>query len=104
MKKDLQVRYLEWCNIPYKIVIEPQEYELYAENINPSKILILPDEYLNKNQGGIPARNFVWKHSKESGHNRHWILDDNIASYKRYYNSQRICMMNDLFLFPNSRN
>jgi len=91
-EKRLTSRYLEWCNIPYKIVVEPQEYELYAENINPSKILILPDEYLNKNQGGIPARNFVWKHSKESGHNRHWILDDNIASYKRYYNSQRILL------------
>lgn len=91
-EKRLTSRYLEWCNIPYKIVIEPQEYELYAKNIDPSKILTLPDEYLNKNQGGIPARNYVWKHSIDSGHKRHWILDDNISSYKRYFNSQKILL------------
>lgn len=91
-EKRLTSRYLEWCNISYKIVVEPQEYELYAKNINPLKILILPDEYLNKNQGGIPARNFVWKHSSEEGHKRHWILDDNITSYKRYFNSQKILL------------
>jgi hypothetical protein len=91
-KKRLTSRYLEWCNIPYKIVIEPQEYDLYAMNISPSKILVLPDEYLNKNQGGIPARNFVWKHSKDSGYDRHWILDDNIAGYFRYNNSQKFLL------------
>lgn len=88
--------YLEWCGIDYKIVIEPSEYENYLKHISSSKILILPEEYLNKNQGGIPARNFVWKHAKESGSKYHWILDDNIASYKRYYNSQKIIVKSGL--------
>jgi len=83
-------KYLEWCNIPYKIVVEPQEYDKYAEVIDPKKILILPKKYLNKNQGGIPARNFVWEHSTKSGAKRHWILDDNIRSYKRLNNSERV--------------
>ena len=82
--------YLEWCNIDYKIVVEPQEFLEYSKHINKDKILILPDEYLNKGQGGIPARNFVWKHSTENGHKRHWILDDNIASYKRFNCSQKV--------------
>lgn len=90
--KRLTSKYLEWCNIPYKIVIEPQEYELYSKYIDPSKILILPEEYLNKNQGGIPARNFVWKHSKDTGAVRHWILDDNIMAYFRYNNSQKLLL------------
>jgi len=83
-------KYFEWAGIPYKIVVEPQEYEKYAEVIDPKKILILPKKYLNKNQGGIPARNFVWEHSTKSGAKRHWIVDDNIRSYKRLNNSERV--------------
>jgi len=82
-------KYLEWCNIDYKIVVEPQEVDLYAEHIDRNKILILPNKYLNLNQGGIPARNFVWEHSKSIGAKRHWILDDNIVSYKRLNDSDR---------------
>jgi hypothetical protein len=82
-------KYLESCNIPYKIVIEPQEYNNYAEVIDKSKILILPKKYLNKNMGGIPARNFVLEHSTKEGHKRHWILDDNIMGYYRLNNSVR---------------
>jgi hypothetical protein len=83
-------KYLEWCNIDYKIVIEPQEYFEYAKYIDESKILLLTQDFLNKNQGSIPARNFVWKHSTDNGHKRHWILDDNIVSYKRFNNGQKI--------------
>lgn len=82
-------KYLEWCGIDYKIVVEPQEVDLYAEHIDRKKILVLPNKYLNLNQGGIPARNFVWEHSKSIGAKRHWILDDNIMSYKRLNDSDR---------------
>ncbi len=82
-------KYLEYCKIDYKIVIEPQEELLYLKYIHKSKILILPKEYLNLNQGGIPARNYVWQHSKDLGFKRHWILDDNIAGYNRLDDSQR---------------
>jgi len=53
-EKRQTTRYLEWANIPYRIVIEPQEREQYiASGIDPSNILILPDEYLNtKYQNG----------------------------------------------------
>jgi hypothetical protein len=86
----LTSKYLEFSGINYKIVVEPQEYELYAKNIDPSKILILPDEYCGLNQGGIPARNFVWRHSRANGDKRHWILDDNIYSYVRVNNGKKI--------------
>jgi len=91
-------KYLEWCNIDYKIVIEPDEFLSYSKYINKDKILVLPDEYLNKNQGGIPARNFVWEHSKNGGHKRHWILDDNITCYKRFISSQKI-LLRGAFVF-----
>lgn len=84
-------RYLEWCDIPYRIVVEPQEVENYVgSGIDRSKILVLPDEYLNKGQGGIPARNFIWRHSTAEGHKRHWVLDDNISHYERMFRSERV--------------
>ena len=58
--------------------------ELVSPPIDKTKILILPDEYMNKNQGGIPARNFIWEHSSKNGHKKHWILDDNIDGFYRW--------------------
>jgi hypothetical protein len=75
---------LEAMDCPYKIVVEPQEYNNYAQVINPKKILILPKQYLNKNKGGIPARNFVWEHAKKNGASKHWILDDNLNGFYRW--------------------
>lgn len=72
---------LEAMNVDYHIVVEPQEYEQYAAVIDPKKILVLP--FSNLGQGSIPARNWVWEHSISIGAERHWILDDNIRSFRR---------------------
>ena len=79
---------LEKLKIPYKIVIEPQEFDKYAEVIKSSKILTLP--FSNLNQGSIPARNWIWEHSIEQGAERHWILDDNIRAFGRFNNNLKI--------------
>ena len=78
---------LEEMNVPYHIVVEPQEYDNYAKVIDRKKILILP--FSNLNQGGIPARNWVWEHSLKLGSKRHWILDDNIRGFERLNRNQR---------------
>lgn len=78
---------LEAMRTPYRIVIEPQEYDKYAQFIRPDKILTLP--FSNLGQGSIPARNWVWEHSISEGHEKHWILDDNIRSFRRLYQSRR---------------
>lgn len=89
-EKRLTIDTLEEMNCPYKLVIEPQEYDNYVKYVNPDNILILPDEYLNKNQGGIPARNFCWEHSLKNNHKKHWILDDNIKGFFRWnYNVKK---------------
>ncbi len=79
-------RMLERMSVPYRIVVEPQEYEQYAAVIDPAKILTLP--FSNLGQGSIPARNWVWEHSIAEGHQKHWILDDNIAGFS-YFNRNR---------------
>jgi hypothetical protein len=97
-EKRLTSKYLEWANIDYKIVVEPQEFDNYNKYIDKSKILILPKKYLNKNQGGIPARNFVLEHSKKNKDLRHWILDDNIDGYCRVNDSERtLCKSGAVF-------
>lgn len=84
---------LESMNIPYRIVIEPQEYDQYASVIHPNKILVLP--FSNLGQGSIPARNWVWEHSVKENHERHWILDDNLDGFRRYYYNKRIPIKTD---------
>lgn len=72
---------------PFRIVIEPQEFDLYAKHIFPSQILTLP--FSNLGKGSIPARNWVWDHATQEGHERHWIMDDNIAGFRRWQNNER---------------
>ena len=75
------VKAFEYLNVPFRIVVEPQEFEQYAAVIDPKKILQLP--FANLGQGSIPARNWVWEHAKKEGHEWHWILDDNIRGFYR---------------------
>lgn len=82
------VRTLESMSVPFRIVIEPQEYAEYSAVIDPSKILVLP--FSNLGQGSIPARNWVWEHSISEGHTWHWILDDNIESVERFNNNTKV--------------
>ena len=72
---------LERMKVPYHIVIEPQEYKYYSDVIDKKKILTLPFKNLGK--GSIPARNWVWEHSIQNGHLKHWIMDDNIYDFYR---------------------
>jgi len=80
-KSRLTSKVLDRMNVPYHIVIEPQEFDNYAEFIHPSKIFVLP--FSNLGQGSIPARNWIWEHSISIGAERHWILDDNIEAFNR---------------------
>tara|TARA_R110000765_G_C18913298_1_gene605154 strand:+ start:849 stop:1679 length:831 start_codon:yes stop_codon:yes gene_type:complete len=75
---------LEEINVPYRIVVEPKEYDNYAKVIDKSKIIVTPENFSERGQGGIPVRNFVWEHSIKEGYKRHWILDDNIRRFRRF--------------------
>jgi hypothetical protein len=83
------IQYLQTIGIDYRIVVEPQELENYAKSIHRSKIVVLPEKYLNKNQGGIPARNFVHHLNCADDVYAYWILDDNIVDYFWVDNNER---------------
>ena len=85
---------LERINVPYNIIVEQNEYDNYAACLDANKILVLPQSYLDeyetcddlgftKGKGAGAARNFAWEHSISQGAARHWVMDDNIASFNR---------------------
>jgi hypothetical protein len=90
----LTAKALEAMQVPYYIIVENQEYQDYASVIAAHKVLILPTSYQDayetcddledsKSRGPGPARNFAWDHSISLGAARHWVMDDNIASFQR---------------------
>ena len=81
---------LEKIKTPYRIVVEPSEYDNYKEVIDSSKILKLPSNFSELGMGGIPVRNWVWEHSIKEGHKRHWIMDDNIQNFYRLNYNRRL--------------
>lgn len=94
----------ETMKVPYHIVVEEQEYDKYAEVIDPEKILILPKSYQDnydtcddlgntKSKGPGAARNFAWEHSMTLGAKRHWVCDDNIGSFKRLNRNKKSVVM-----------
>lgn len=77
------VRALENKHVPYRIVVEPQEYKDYSNVIDAKKILVLPSDFSDLGHGSIPARNWIWEHAISEGHSKHWIIDDNILQFYR---------------------
>jgi hypothetical protein len=81
----LTARELKQMNVPFRLVVEPHEVEDYRHITED--IITLP--LSNLGQGSIPARNFVWEHSIKEGHERHWILDDNIEGFHRLNRNEK---------------
>ena len=91
---------LDEINVPYKVVIEDSEHDAYAANISEDKLLVMPTDFRTNPKfnfpdesgrmgGSIPARNFVWEHTIESGAKRHWIMDDNIRHFYRLLRNKK---------------
>lgn len=94
-------RFLDKINVPYRLVVEEQQYEEYNQYFPAEKLLILDKTYQDnydtyddlgdtKSKGPGPARNFIWEHSISEGHEWHWVMDDNIALFARLHKNQRI--------------
>jgi hypothetical protein len=94
-------RYLDSIGVPYRIVIEEEQFSAYNQHFPKEKLLILdpifrktfdPLMKLEEGQsyGSGPARNFIWEHSISEGYPYHWTMDDNIRYLVRLHQSQRI--------------
>ena len=73
-------------DIPFRLVVEPQERDSYTKQFGSARVLVLPWD----NPGSvIPARNWIKDHATAEGHERHWQWDDNITKCVRLYRSTR---------------
>ena len=99
---------LESMKVPYHIVIEEQEYPQYAAVIDKDKILVLDKAYQRdydtfdtlgdvKSKGPGAARNFVWDHAISKGAGWHWVMDDNIRSFRRWNRNEKVKVSSGLY-------
>lgn len=86
--KPLTARMFLEDKVKFKILVEPQEYELYCDAVGRENVIELP--FSNLGVGSYPARNFAWEDSIKNGHERHWIFDDNIYRARRVTNGKKI--------------
>ncbi len=84
----LTAKSFEEMKVPYRIAVEPQEYDNYAAVIDPKKIIKLP--FSNLGFGSIPVRNFIWELAISEGHERHWVCDDNIDGFYRFNHNLKV--------------
>jgi len=95
------MRYLDRLRVPYRVVVEEQEYRAYAQVIHPGQLLVLDKAYqrdyqtcddwdASRSKGSGPARNFIWDHAVSEGAAWHWIMDDNIAGFYRSNRNTKI--------------
>jgi hypothetical protein len=86
----------------YRVIVEPQEYDLYRRVLPESKLLVLDLKYKeqydpcdgvpyadNPRVGSGAARNFGWDIARKEGAAWHWIVDDNILRFIVYNNNQK---------------
>ena len=102
---------LSQMGVKHFLVVEPQEYDLYKENFNDEYVDIIKmdlkykDDYDcfsdlgNVNSTGPGAvRNFCWDDSIKRGYEWHWVLDDNIDGFNRFWRGKRLlCRTGEVF-------
>tara|TARA_Y100000310_G_scaffold340843_1_gene437998 strand:+ start:211 stop:966 length:756 start_codon:yes stop_codon:yes gene_type:complete len=74
-------------NIPFYIVVEPQEKKQYEEQYGVNKILVLPFKNVSSPS---PVRTWIKHHSTMAGDKRHWQLDDNINGFYKFVKNKRV--------------
>lgn len=89
------IKALERIGVPYRAVIEKQEYEQYAAVVDKSKLLVLP----HQNQGLTITRNWIWdyvQHELKAPY--FWTMDDNIRGFYRLHRNMKYRVDSGTFL------
>jgi hypothetical protein len=83
----LTARELARDGVPFRLVVEPQEFDLYAARFGADRVCSLPF----RDRGCVvPARNWIKDHAAAAGAARHWQLDDNMKGFYRRWKGQRL--------------
>lgn len=79
----LTIKMMERYKIPYTVVVEPQEFDVYAAVVDPKNILVTP----HQDKGLVVTRNFIWDYARDHEYKKFWTFDDNIRSIYRLNNN-----------------
>ena len=90
----LTIKALEKIGVPYKAVVEPQEYDQYAAVIDSENIIVLP----HSNQGLVVTRNWIWDYAQSLGTPRFWTMDDNLSYFIRFNNNLKVIVTSGAIL------
>ena len=82
----LTIKALERIGVPYKAVVEPQQYDNYAAVINPQNIIVLP----HSDKGLVVTRNWIWDYAQSLGVARFWTIDDNVKEFWRWNDNKKL--------------
>jgi hypothetical protein len=94
-------RALQEINLPYTVIVEEEEIDLYKKHDNYGNFEVLPPHYkteydtfddlgLTKSTGPGPARNFAWDLAIQNGYDYHWVMDDNCQHFFRLNRNAKI--------------
>lgn len=73
---------LQRLGIPFKAVIESQEYDNYAPLVGEDNIIVLP----HQNKGLTVTRNWIWDYAQHELKTPYfWTMDDNIRNFHRLH-------------------
>jgi len=97
----ITARALQDMNVPFYIVVEESQRQLYEDANLGGTVIVLPQSYLDeydtfddlgftKGKGPGAARNFAWDHSISLGFTHHWVLDDNIDAFHYLNRNQKL--------------
>lgn len=90
-KTNFTARFLLADGVPFYLVVQPKERDVYAARWPGATLLTLPwDNDPAKKDGLLRARNFIRDHAEASGAERHWQLDDNIMGMWRRWKARKI--------------
>jgi hypothetical protein len=94
------MRALRLMGVPFRIIIEADQFDAYAAHHDPASLLVIPDRYFTeydtfddlgttKRLGPGPARNVAWDTAVAEGFDWHWVMDDNIETFLRWNHNRR---------------
>lgn len=100
---------LDLMGVPFRVIVEESQRQMYTDAIGAERVLVLPQDYLDeyevcddlgssKSKGPGAARNFALDYSKSEGHLWHWVMDDNLHDFHRLHMNMKVPVRSDVTL------
>lgn len=94
-KTPLTIRALQRIKVPFKIVVEAQEYDDYQPLVRADDIIVLP----HRDKGLTVTRNWIWDYAQhELKMPYFWTMDDNIREFYRLNHNIKARVTSGTFL------